>query len=90
MSVVERWRGATMSGRVKGQGIDTSEFDDLEALAGQEFGRVRPALDSVPPLAPAAPPAQPVAGPRPGAMTPDSFYFPVEPAPRQPFSKLRK
>jgi hypothetical protein len=91
VSVVERWRGATMSGRTKSLGGEGSEFDDLEALAGQEFGRVRPLSEtSVAPAAPLAPPAQPVAGPRPNTMTPDSFYFPVEPAARQPFSKLRK
>jgi DNA helicase HerA-like ATPase len=91
VSVVERWRGATMSGRTKSAGLDSSEFDDIEALAGQEFGRVRPLSEtSAAPAPPLAPPAQPVAGPRPNTMTPDSFYFPVEPAARQPFSKLRK
>jgi DNA helicase HerA-like ATPase len=91
VSVVERWRGATMSGRAKSAGIDTSEFEDLETLAGQEFGRVRPVSEtSAAPAPPLAPPPQPVAGPRPSTMTPDSYYFPVEPAPRQPFSRLRK
>jgi DNA helicase HerA-like ATPase len=91
VSVVERWRGATMSGRTKSSGGEGGEFDDLEALAGQEFGRVRPLSEtSATPAPPLAPPAQPVAGPRPNTMTPDSFYFPVEPAARQPFSKLRK
>ena len=56
-------------------------------LAGSEFSRLK--TDSVP-AEPIPPPAQPVAGPRPTTMTPDAFYFPVEPAVRQPFAKLRK
>jgi len=43
-----------------------------------------------PPPPPAAPPAQPLAGPRPSTMTPDAYYFPLDPPARQPFAKLRK
>jgi hypothetical protein len=42
------------------------------------------------PSTPAPPPAQPVAGPRPTTMTPDAFYFPIDPPARQPFVKIRK
>jgi hypothetical protein len=91
VSVVERWRGATMSGRTKASGDEASEFDDLETLAGQEFGRIRPLSETSAAQAPSlAPPAQPLAGTRSATTAPDSYYFPVEAPPRQPFSKLRK
>src|SRR5947209_17721295 len=43
VSVVERWRGATMSGRTKPQLGEAGEFDDIEALAGREYSPVREA-----------------------------------------------
>jgi DNA helicase HerA-like ATPase len=73
VSVVERWRGATMSGRTKSPGGDTSEFDDIEALAGNEFSRVRQAAGAEPGYAPL----------KPAATTPEAFFFPVDdPKPR--------
>src|SRR5262249_51317856 len=75
-SVVERWRGAMLSNRVRGE--DSSlEFD---SLASEEFSSVRQA-------APRAP-ERPVPPPGNGFARPDSFFFPVEsnaggPGPRQ-------
>jgi hypothetical protein len=73
VSVVERWRGATMSGRTKTSG-EASEFDDIEALAGNEFSRVRQAVGAEPAYA---------APLKPAATTPEAFFFPVDdPKPR--------
>jgi DNA helicase HerA-like ATPase len=74
VSVVERWRGATMSGRTKSSGGEAGEFDDLEALAGNEFSRLRQAAGGEPGYA---------APPKPAATTPEAFFFPVDdPKPR--------
>jgi hypothetical protein len=74
VSVVERWRGATMSGRTKSSGGEAGEFDDIEALAGNEFSRVRQAVGAEPGYA---------APPKPAATTPEAFFFPVDdPKPR--------
>jgi len=74
VSVVERWRGATMSGRTKSGG-EAGEFDDIEALAGNEFSRLRQAAAGAEPGY-AAPP-------KPSATTPEAFFFPVDdPKPR--------
>ncbi len=73
VSVVERWRGATMSGRTKSSGGEAGEFDDIEALAGNEFSRVRQAAGAEPGYAPL----------KPAATTPEAFFFPVDdPKPR--------
>ena len=79
LSVIERWRGATMSARSRHE-----EIGDLDAIAGQEFSQVRtPAAVNqgavAPPLAP-----------KPAATTPDAFFFPVEGAPRPPLPRVRK
>jgi hypothetical protein len=92
VSVVERWRGATLSNQTRTRPTGAvhggpDDFSDLDMLAGSEFSRLK--TDSVPAV-PITPPAQPVAGPRPTTMTPDAFYFPVEPSARQPFVKVRK
>jgi hypothetical protein len=93
LSVVERWRGATMGNQTRarpGSGLgDESELGDIEAMASQEFSRVRQEA----PLAPAAPAAAPPAAPsiRKGAGTsPESFFFPVDDAKPSPFSRYRK
>src|SRR6266567_159824 len=73
VSVVERWRGATMSGRTKSSGGEAGEFDDIEALAGNEFSRIRQAAGAEPGYAPL----------KPAATTPEAFFFPVDdPKPR--------
>ena len=79
LSVVERWRGATMSARAR-----PDDLGDLDAIAGQEFSQVRaPAAVN---QGPAAPPLVP----KPAATTPDAFFFPVDEAPRQPLPRVRK
>jgi len=65
-SVVERWRGATMSGRASSRLDDSG---DIDALAGQEFSRVRPVVADPVPVAPAAPLR---------TVSPEAFFFPVE------------
>jgi DNA helicase HerA-like ATPase len=81
LSVVERWRGATMAARSRQE----DDMADIDALAGQEFSQVRQ---------PAAVPqgtASPPLAPKPAAMTPDQFFFPVDEGPKpQPFPRLRK
>jgi DNA helicase HerA-like ATPase len=73
VSVVERWRGATMSGRTKSSGGEASELDDIEALAGNEFSRIRQAAGAEPGYAPL----------KPATTTPEAFFFPVDdPKPR--------
>jgi DNA helicase HerA-like ATPase len=74
VSVVERWRGATMSGRTKSGG-EAGEPDDIEALAGNEFSRLRQAAAGAEPGY-----AAPL---KPSATTPEAFFFPVDdPKPR--------
>ena len=74
LSVVERWRGATMSARSRPE-----DLADIDALADQEFSQVRqPAVVNqdrpAPSLAPVA---------KPAVTTPEAFFFPVEdPKPR--------
>jgi DNA helicase HerA-like ATPase len=80
LSVVERWRGATMGNQTRarpGSGASENEADDIEAMASQEFSKVRP--DS-PALAPAAPATPSI---RKAVTSPESFFFPVgDQAPR--------
>jgi DNA helicase HerA-like ATPase len=75
VSVVERWRGATMGSQTRARpGAGEGEMSDIEELASQEFGRLRadsPALASV--AAPAAAPSSI----RKSATNPESFFFPV-------------
>ncbi|MEA2877371.1 MAG: hypothetical protein QOF14_2567 [Hyphomicrobiales bacterium] len=74
VSVVERWRGATMSGQTRSRPSGDDEFGDLDTLAGSEFSKI---ASAAPALAPAAP--SPVAASiRKSATTPESFFFPVE------------
>jgi hypothetical protein len=86
VSVVERWRGATMGNqqrsRFGGGAVDGPEdFGDLDILAGSEFSRLK--TDS--PALAAAPQGQPVPSIRKTSGTnPESFYFPVEEAPPRP------
>jgi uncharacterized protein len=66
VSVVERWRGATLSGVTRARPTGAvhggpDDFSDLDMLAGSEFSRLK--TDTVP-AEPIPPPAQPVAGPR--------------------------
>ncbi len=96
VSVVERWRGATMGSQTRARPAlggsggpgDPDDFGDLDSVAGSEFSRVRQAAGTEPTLAPAPAPAAPA--PRPTSTSPDSFFFPVSDPPRQPFSRLRK
>jgi len=89
VSVVERWRGATMGnqqrsrfGGIGGSTVDgPDDFGDLDILAGSEFSRLK---GDSPALA-AAPQGQPVPGIRKTSSTnPESFYFPVEETPPRP------
>jgi uncharacterized protein len=87
LSVIERWRGATMGNQTRARpGIASSEteIDDIGAMASQEFSRVR--QDS-PALAPAAP-APSIR--KSGGTAPESFFFPVDEPKPSPFSRLRK
>jgi hypothetical protein len=84
VSVVDRWRGATMSNQTRAR-VGGEDFADLDAVAGSEFSRVR--SDELPPAPPAPPPAQPQAGPRPSTMTPDAFFFPTKEA--KPFARRK-
>ena len=91
ISVIERWRGATMGGQTRarpgGSAIE-SELEDIEALATSEFTRVRP---EAPGIAPAQAPAPAIAPSiRKSATNPESFYFPVEEPKPSPFSRVRK
>ena len=77
LSVVERWRGATMSARSRPEDVG-----DIDALADQEFSRLRPAADQIPAGGPTLVPAlAPL--PKVAVTTPESFFFPVDdPKPR--------
>jgi hypothetical protein len=91
-SVVERWRGATMGNQMRarpGTG-DEREFEDLEAVASQEFSRVRQESPALAPAAAAPQPAAPAPSIRKGATAPESFFFPVDDPKPSPFSRLRK
>src|SRR6185436_2169455 len=59
VSVVERWRGATMGGQTRARpgGAPESEFEDIETLASTEFSRVRQDAPGVAPAAPAVAPS---------------------------------
>jgi len=74
ISVVERWRGATMSNQTRarpGLGGD-DDFGDLDTIAGSEFSKVAGAAPAL------APTPSPAASIRKSATTPESFFFPVE------------
>jgi hypothetical protein len=76
VSVVERWRGATMSNQARSRPLAGGEddFGDLDMIAGSEFSKV---AGAAPALAPAAP--SPVAASlRKSATNPESFFFPVD------------
>jgi DNA helicase HerA-like ATPase len=89
LSVVERWRGATMGSQTRARpAIGAGEADalgDIDSLAGSEFSRLK--ADS-PALAPTGAAPQPAS--RTAATAPEAFFFPVNEPPRQPFAKLRK
>jgi DNA helicase HerA-like ATPase len=91
VSVVERWRGATMGGQTRARpsfaaagGED--ELGDIDSLAGSEFSKLRA---DTPSLA-QAPAGQPAPSVRKTATNPESFFFPVEEAKPSPFARLRK
>ena len=87
VSVIERWRGATMGGQTRarsGGGAVEGELEDIEALASSEFSRVR---QEAPGLAPAPAAAASI---RKGATNPESYFFPVEEPKPSPFSRVRK
>ena len=87
ISVIERWRGATMGGQTRarsGGGAVEGELEDIEALASSEFSRVR---QEAPGLAPAPAAAASI---RKGATNPESYFFPVEEPKPSPFSRVRK
>ena len=90
LSVVERWRGATMGNQTRtrpGSGAAGEDaLDDIEAMASQEFSRVR---QEAPPVAPAAPAAAPSIR-KGGGTTPESFFFPVDDPKASPFARYRK
>jgi DNA helicase HerA-like ATPase len=84
ISVVERWRGATMGSQTRTRlRPEGEEFDDIDTLAGQEFGRVK---GDAPALAPVAAAAAPAPSIRRSATNPESFFFPVE----DPKSRVRR
>ena len=65
-SVVERWRGAMISNRLRGE--DSSQ--EFDTLATEEFSSLRQTSPRTP--------DRPVAPPSGGFARPDSFFFPVE------------
>jgi len=86
VSVVERWRGATMSNQTRARpGSSEDEFADLDAVAGSEFSRVR--ADATAPAPTASPAAAAI---RKSATNPESFFFPVDETKPSPFSRLKK
>ena len=90
VSVVERWRGATLSGVTRARPIgggDADDFADLDMLAGSEFSRLR---DRTP--CPRSRSRRPRSRRRTAPDHDDAgrVLLPVEPAARQPFAKLRK
>jgi len=76
--VVERWRGAMISNRARGE--DSSQ--EFDTLATEEFSSVRQADPRAP--------DRPVAPPSGGFARPDSFFFPVESNGGGAASRLRK
>jgi uncharacterized protein len=92
VSVVERWRGATMGAQTRtrpslGGGAASDDFGDLDEVAGSEFSKLKadsPALAA----APGGPPAPSIR--KTAGTNPESFFFPVEEAKPSPFSRLRK
>ncbi len=85
VSVVQRWRGATMSNQTRSRpqvGNDAGDTTISMRVAGQEFGKVRP---ESPTLAPAAPVAPAPPARKPTVTNPESFFFPVD----DPKSRLR-
>jgi DNA helicase HerA-like ATPase len=88
LSVVERWRGATMSNQARTRPIsggDTDDLAELDVMAGSEFSRLRP---DAPLLAPVAP--GPAPSIRKSTTNPESFFFPVDEAKPSPLSRLKK
>ena len=69
--------------RSRPQAGNDAEHEDLDAVAGQEFGKVRPESPTLAPAAPVvpAPPAR-----KPTVTNPESFFFPVD----DPKSRLRR
>ena len=92
LSVIERWRGATMGGQTRarpgGSGGMEGEFDDIEALASNEFTRVRPEAPAAAPGQASAPAA--AASIRKSATNPETYFFPVDDPKPSPFSRVRK
>jgi DNA helicase HerA-like ATPase len=92
ISVIERWRGATMGGQTRarsGGGAVEGELEDIEALASSEFSRVRQEAPGLAPAAPAPAPAV-AASIRKSGTNPESYFFPVEEPKPSPFSRVRK
>jgi hypothetical protein len=92
VSVIERWRGATMGGQTRarpGTGAVEGELEDIEALASNEFSRVRQEAPGIAPAAPAPAPAV-AASIRKSGTNPESYFFPVEEPKPSPFSRVRK
>jgi DNA helicase HerA-like ATPase len=88
VSVVERWRGATMGNQMRarpGSAAGEDELEDFEAMASQEFSRVRQESPASAPATPAPAPAI-----RKSATAAESFFFPVEDPKPSPFSRIRK
>jgi len=84
VSVVERWRGATLSNQSRTRPIaggDTDDLAELDMMAGSEFSRLRP---DAPLLAPVPP--GPAPSIRKSATAPETFFYPVD----DPKSRLRR
>jgi DNA helicase HerA-like ATPase len=76
VSVVERWRGATLSNQSRTRPIaggDTDDLAELDMMAGSEFSRLRP---DAPLLAPVPPGPSPAI--RKSATAPETFFYPVD------------
>src|SRR4051794_3292186 len=84
VSVVERWRGATLSNQSRTRPIaggDTDDPAELDIMAGSEFSRLRPDAPLLAPVPPGAAPAI-----RKSATAPETFFYPVD----DPKSRLRR
>jgi uncharacterized protein len=77
-TVIERWRGAMISNRVRGE--DSSQ--EFDTLATEEFSSLRQTAARLP--------ERPVPAPSGVFARPDSFFFPVEDSSGRPTPKLRK